>query len=97
MFPYFLFACLCGLSKQFTVNFYNKLNVGISPILSEVNRNFLFTSVGQVSYTRFNAKTCLSKITVYKSVPQKLPWKGCNSKLGDGTVTEGCFCLCKEN
>lgn len=97
MFSYFPFACLCGLSKQLTVNFYNTSNVRISPILSEVGSNFPFTSMGQVSYNRFNATACLSRITVYKSFPQILPWKGCDSKLGDGAVTEGCFCLCKEN
>lgn len=91
MFLYFPFACLCGLSKQLTVNFYNKLNVRISPILSEVDCNFPLISMGQVSYNSFNATTCLSKINVYKSFPQKLLWKGCNSELGDDAATGRLF------
>lgn len=97
MFPDLDLPCLCGLCKKFAINFYDKLNVGSPPLLCKSNGKFLLTSVVQLSYSKFNATTHLSKITAYKRFPPKLLWKGCNSKLSGGVVAEGCFCLCQEN
>lgn len=59
MFPNFDFACLCGLCKQFTINFHDKLNVKRPHLLCKIDENFPLTSRGQVSYSKFNVTVWL--------------------------------------